>query len=80
MIVIPPVKYKIHLLAQTLAEVVKFFSFDSAIVVVALAEPKVDLGGIAINDVTIVIPVDIIINFSDIMMEMLMMVSDHWLP
>ena len=53
---------------------------ESAIVVVALADSKVDLGAIAINDVTIVIPVDIIINFSDIMMEMLMMVSDHWLP
>ena len=54
-----PVKYKIHLLPETLAEVVEFFSFDAAIVVVTLAEPKVDLGAIGITDVAIVITVDI---------------------
>ena len=54
-----PVKNKVHLFPKTLAEIVQFFSFDSSIVVVALAEPKVDLGAIDITDVAIVITVDI---------------------
>ena len=43
-----PVKNKVHLFPKTLAEIVQFFSFDSSIVVVALAEPKVDLGMISV--------------------------------
>ena len=58
-----PVKYKIHLLPETLAEVVEFLSLDPAIVVVAFAEAEVDLGKIGITDVAIVITVDIIVDF-----------------
>ena len=55
---VPPVKHKVHLLPETLAEVVEFFSLDPAIVVVAFAEAEVDLGKIGITDVAIVITVD----------------------
>ena len=63
LIVVPPVKHKVHLLPETLAEVVEFFSLDPAIVVVAFAEAEVDLGKIDITDVAIVITVDIIVDF-----------------
>ena len=63
LIVVPPVKHKVHLLPETFAEVVKFFSLDPAIVVVAFAEAEVDLGKIDITDVAIVITVDIIVDF-----------------